>query len=102
MASFVIQIACFEFKLKLWTNQEATHHYRSSVPTAIGTNRAGTSAGDTDRPEQLVSLQTTWDASSPPSCSIDHASVGISGHWNQPSPSVYGVVVNEECACASV
>jgi hypothetical protein len=35
MVSFWFQMAIFEFKQKMWTNQTVTHRYRRSAPVAI-------------------------------------------------------------------
>jgi hypothetical protein len=36
-ASFSIQTASFEFKLKMWTNQRLTPHYGPGILAVIGT-----------------------------------------------------------------
>jgi hypothetical protein len=36
-ASFSIQTAIFEFKLKTWTNKRMSRRYGSSTPVAVGT-----------------------------------------------------------------
>jgi hypothetical protein len=51
MASFLIQIASFEFKQKTWINQMLPHRYEPPTPTAIGTDWAGPSAGGTNDPD---------------------------------------------------
>jgi hypothetical protein len=34
----MIKTASFEFKLKMWTNQELTPSYGQPVPATVGTN----------------------------------------------------------------
>jgi hypothetical protein len=62
-------MSSFEFKLKIWINQNVPPRYRLRAPTAGGstvdTDRPGSSAGGTKGPRWSIPLQAKHHATSP-------------------------------------
>jgi hypothetical protein len=82
MATFSIPTTIFEFKLKTWTNQVTTHHYRPPAPVAVGTNPTGSNGVGTARSEQPVAVKSAGASMSAGEGGTDRALVHMS-RWER-------------------